>query len=344
MRVPNLGETDLLVPLHEGMFEQPLFQTFLDRLRRASGAGFAGLAIGRTGAGFGHETTSGVWPANPLGEWPTALQSRIESFRTGRVYTLSELLDGPGASEASLRAVVLRDGAELQSMLVLAGERAIGPDVANLMVALLPHLATALRVFSALEQERARSRMSADTLARMNFGWITLDAGGRILDCDPQAERMMQRSGELTRGAGGRLVPRSSAIERKLSGLVAGFAVDPHARPRAIPLSRDPWTDMLVVPIRSAESGAVAAVYLSGDGSTLAGRHEQLVELFGLTPSEARLAWSMAQGLTIAEAARAHRLTVETARNYSKKIYAKTGARGQVDLVRHILTGVLALA
>ncbi len=46
----------------------------------------------------------------------------------------------------------------------------------------------------------------------------------------------------------------------------------------------------------------------------------------------------------ITEAAQAHGLTVETARYYSKKIYAKTGARGQVDLVRNILTGVLALA
>jgi len=48
--------------------------------------------------------------------------------------------------------------------------------------------------------------------------------------------------------------------------------------------------------------------------------------------------------LSIVEAAEAHALTVETARYYSKKIYAKTGARGQVDLVRNILTGVLALA
>ena len=69
-----------------------------------------------------------------------------------------------------------------------------------------------------------------------------------------------------------------------------------------------------------------------------------MVDLFDLTPAEARLAWSLAQGLSISEAARAHGLTVETARYYSKKIYAKTGARGQVDLVRNILTGVLALA
>jgi len=89
---------------------------------------------------------------------------------------------------------------------------------------------------------------------------------------------------------------------------------------------------------------AVAAVYLRGDRSSIADRHEQLVDLFGLTPAEARLAWALAQGLSIAEAADAHGLTTETARYYSKRIYAKTGARGQVDLVRNILTGVLALA
>ena len=69
-----------------------------------------------------------------------------------------------------------------------------------------------------------------------------------------------------------------------------------------------------------------------------------LVDLFGLSPSEARLAWAIAQGMSISEAAADLGLTVETARNYSKKIYAKTGARGQAELVRNILTGVLALA
>jgi DNA-binding CsgD family transcriptional regulator len=105
---------------------------------------------------------------------------------------------------------------------------------------------------------------------------------------------------------------------------------------------------MLVSPLpeRSLVSSAqaVAVVYLRGDRSSNADRCEQLTDLFALSPSEARLAWSMAQGMSIAEAAKEHHLTLETARNYSKKIYAKTGARGQADLVRHILTSVLALA
>jgi len=51
----------------------------------------------------------------------------------------------------------------------------------------------------------------------------------------------------------------------------------------------------------------------------------------------------MAQATSISDAADALGLTIETARNYSKKIYAKTGARGQAELVRIVLTSVLAV-
>jgi len=105
---------------------------------------------------------------------------------------------------------------------------------------------------------------------------------------------------------------------------------------------------MLVRPIQdrslSVPSAPVAIAYISGDRWSQADRCDQLVDLFGLSPSEARLAWAIAQGMSISEAAADLGLTVETARNYSKKIYAKTGARGQAELVRNILTGVLALA
>ena len=73
-------------------------------------------------------------------------------------------------------------------------------------------------------------------------------------------------------------------------------------------------------------------------------KHRVLPADGALLPSEARLAWQLAQGTSIAEAASMTGLSEETARNYSKKIYAKTGARGQPELVRIILTSVLAIA
>ncbi len=343
MRVPNLGETDLLVPLHEGVFEQPMWHTFLTRLRSVAGAGGAALLL-RSPAG--RETVRLAEGDIPAGYEALTAQA---GMREGRVYSRDELADESGASERpSLLAMRLSERDEIDARLLLCSPDPLGPDIANLMTALAPHLRVALRVLLSLERERARSEVSAAAVARMNFGWITLDARCRIVDCDPQAERLLQSSGVLRRGHYDRLTPAAPQVDRQLTALVRTFADDPRARPRAINLSHDPWIDILVAPVRldalAGGTEAVAVLYLRGDRTSSADRCEQLCDVFDLTPSEARLAWSMAQGLSIAEAAEEHGLTIETARNYSKKIYAKTGARGQVDLVRHILTGVLALA
>jgi DNA-binding CsgD family transcriptional regulator len=84
--------------------------------------------------------------------------------------------------------------------------------------------------------------------------------------------------------------------------------------------------------------------FLQGETRFGARRHEQIAELFGLLPSEARLALLISQGASLAEAADKLAITLETARSYSKRIYAKMGVRGQADLVRSILTSVLTLA
>ena len=106
--------------------------------------------------------------------------------------------------------------------------------------------------------------------------------------------------------------------------------------------------DMLLVPFHdraiSARAAPVLIAYIHGDGGSTADRCEQLAELFNLSGSEARLALAISRGQTIAEAAGNLHLTLETARNYSKRIYAKTGARGRSDLVRFILASTLALA
>jgi DNA-binding CsgD family transcriptional regulator len=182
----------------------------------------------------------------------------------------------------------------------------------------------------------------------MNFGWISIDDKCRILDIDPQADKILQRSGAIYRGRYDRLAFGSAKIDREMAMLAKSMRENPNSRARAINLSRDPWIDLLVAPTparsMSASAQPVAIIYVSGDRRSNADRCEQLVDLFALTRSEARLAWALAQGQTIAEAATTLGLTTETARFYSKKIFAKTGARRQADLVRYILASVLALS
>lgn len=341
MRIPALGETELLVPLHEGVFEQPLWQTFLARLRAASGADGAGILVRGAEA---VELVTGELPRGALAR----LVADNPGLRDGRVYDLAELDAGEQPAFGGLRLLHLTAPGEIAATLVLSAARPLSAAVGSLLAALAPHVRVALHSLAALERERARAELSEGVIARMNFGWISLDRQCRIVDCNAPAERVLRLSGLLRRGPYDRLVPSSPVLDRELVALVHDCAGNPEMRPHALNLSHDPWIDLLVTPVRVAGIGtggqAVALVYLRGDRTSQAARHEQLAELFQLTPAEARFAWSMAQGLSIAEAAAEHGLTTETARYYSKRVYAKTGARGQADLVRHILTGVLALA
>jgi DNA-binding CsgD family transcriptional regulator len=71
--------------------------------------------------------------------------------------------------------------------------------------------------------------------------------------------------------------------------------------------------------------------------------HAVLADLYGLGRSEAALAACIARGLSLIDAAHVLGLSVETVRNYSKRIFAKTGARGQADLVRILLGSVAVI-
>jgi DNA-binding CsgD family transcriptional regulator len=361
----RLDDGGLLAALHEGMFQQPLWHDFLEKLRLRTGAVYTTLVFRPVDEDAIVELHAGPPPPTDLHNLFVEKYGRdpfpYRHMREGRVYALAELLEQNDPVHSGfhrevmipqgmtdMRSIRVTEPSGVDGWLACAGGRSIGSAVSALLTALAPHLRIALRAFIALEREKLRSALTSEAFGRLNFGWLTLDARCRIIDMTAHVEQLFQRTSVLRRGRYDRLTPASPLIDRELTALVKQMADDPDSRPRAINLSRDPWMDMLVAPIRgrpvSAGSTPVAIAYLSGDRWSQADRCEQLVELFGLLPSEARLAWAIAQGIPISEAAANLGITVETARNYSKKIYAKTGARGQAELVRIVLTSVLAIA
>lgn len=339
----------LIEALHSGMFEAPLWEGFVQRLRTSSGAAAALLLI--RPAGQEHAIERGAGSA--LAEGLRALLLGAD-LREGRVYDLEELA-GEDLREAmrtagagNLKAVRVTEPGGTDGWLALAGGRTLGPSAGALLLALAPHVRIALRSFAALERERFRSAVTGEAFSRLKIGWLTLDAQGRIVETTDTVEQMFQLGTLLRRGRYDRLVPAAPAVDRQLAAFLKDLAAGHEVRPLAINLSQDPWVDMLAAPLPgeaiSGQGAANAIVYVSGDRRSQADRCEQLVDLFGLLPSEARLAWLLAQATSIAEAAETLGLTIETARNYSKKIYAKTGAKGHADLVRIVLTSVLALS
>lgn len=361
----QLGD-DLLLALLDGAFETPLWSGFLDRLRQRTRADYSSLVF--RPPGLPANTVFHLFSGNRCP--PVIQQLYRDSFYRedptpyhtmdeGRVYALDDLLqrDNP-AHAAYLTAIMVPSGMNAARMLrvqepggvsawlTITREASDFTTADNRLLAdLVPYLRSVLRGFIVLERERTDAALAGEAIRRLNYGWITLDAGGRVLEANEQGRDMLDNAGPLRRDRDGMLKGENA---RPIRQAIRALATTENARPRAMVLSRDPWLDMLLVPagrgIISAKSVPAVVAYVHGDRRPVADRCEQLTQLFGLLPSEARLALALARGMSMKEAAAELNLTLESARTYAKKIYAKMGARGQADVVLFVHRSVLQIA
>lgn len=361
-------ETDLLPAIYDGPFEQPMWSTFLDRLRQRTRADFAGIYFRRPDRPLNQTVElysgKGSMPGlrQILGD-TEYLADPLPDFqlREERVYALHELVDPEriahrvldrslkAGAGTDVRIVRVAEPGGLSAWLSVTRAGAeLTPADAALMSKVAPHFRRALRTYAAIERERGQARIATEVLERLNFGWVRLDGKGVVTELSEAAAKLLQHGAGLKRTTSGRLIALDPLVDRRLSAAMRSFADGTSGRARALNISQDPWIDLLIVPASAGgdvpRPDAAMIVYIQGDNRSLSDRHEQIAELFGLLPSEARFALLLSRGLSIREAGDALGLTIETARNYSKKIYAKTGARGQADLVRFLLTSVLSLA
>lgn len=359
---------ELIAAVVEGPFETPLWGTFLDRLRVATGADYAVLNFRPPGRPYAEAITliSGAQQVDmeeairdrlPPGDPPIA-----ENLIEGRPYSLNELFAAHMFPRAELYQEFLTQngitailqmrvqepsGVHAWLDIVRAGGKDFDVEHIDLVASLARFLRTALRNYVTAERRGFEAALTSQAIRRV-FGWLTLDGNGQVLDLDEQAVSVLANSGVLGKTANGKLFVRPPSLEREIYEALRRISADPQCRPQAFTLNRDPWLDMLIVPARSksisAKATPTAVAYVHGDSWRAADRGEQLAQLFRLSPGEARLALALCRGMTIAEAAEEFGLAVGTARNYCKTIFAKTGARGQPDLVRIVMRSVLAIA
>ncbi|MCB2087546.1 MAG: hypothetical protein R3E18_00095 [Sphingomonadaceae bacterium] len=357
MAVTLLEAGDLVAMLHRGTLGSALWADFLTVLSRRIGASKT-LIVMRSGR---EEPRFTLVEQDALPRVTTTMpDSSASLLRTGRVYRGSELADiampmeqhpfGDVMAEDTpdhLRVMRVEEpaGASLWIIAMRQGRDFSASDAA-LIASLAEHLAIALRTWGALERERLRAGITSEVIRRLNFGWVMLDPAGRIVELSDTAEALLQDGQALRRTPAGKLEPvlreAQGGLRRFLEAIRRG---EEHSR--AIHLCDEPWLDMLLTTARGAmrerAGGPVIVAYVHGEQPGSSERASQLRDLFGLTETEAQLALMISRGVKIAEAAPQLGITVETARLYSKRIYAKTGTRGQADLVRLILASIVAL-
>ena len=368
MQLTGVDETDLLLPLYAGVHDQAEWKTFLMRVQRRTDADYASLifAQGDTPIHLSKEVFAGRnlrEEARALGVESLYDMGRLpyDRLRPGRVYHMAEFTSIDAQSRAfhenynrqmglsDERIVRIKEQEGTSAWLMLARNQGVfsAADSA-LLAAVAPHVAVALRSFVLSERDRIRAAASSDGLSRAGVGWIALGRDARIIDLDPKLAPLLRDISGATALVGDRLHVDSPAARDALLQAAATFAAHPDALPRALTLREEPRLEALLVPMAErAEATLAVPVMLAFCRVARPADHDRkavLRELFGLSAREAELALAMSEGQSIGEAAAAMGLTNETARGYSKNIYAKMGVRGQAELVRQIFMSSAALA
>ena len=360
---------DLVKAIHAGPLEQPLWSSFVELLRSV-------LAASSTSFSFnlGKSVAPGVLASSPapgspvFGEGPgdglelVGPPPASEPFVPYRIYRVEEYLDRANPEHDHFyRTVIEPFGNHYLTVIPIpvpsggdawftAARKSTGFTKAedDLLLALVPHLEISLRTFFALERERSRAIASQEAVRKLDFCWLKLDSDCLIVDLDRNAEDLLQRSQSVTRSPRGQLALARPSANAALKQAMRTLSQDSSDRALALHVGDQPWLDMLLVPARSSSlvdrMKPTAIAYIHGEAGFGHERQAHLMELFNLSTREAGLAIAICRGLSIREAAGQIGLTEQSAREYTKRIYAKTGTRGQADLVRLILTSVVAIA
>ena len=213
---------------------------------------------------------------------------------------------------------------------------------------LLPHLQRSLRLY--LQSEQAKSEAKdlkslLDTFDRAVFG---LNRNGIVVLSNRQAERIVEH-GDGLKLVSGRLIAESLSQNAELQSQIAK-AVESGLEPNTIQgtalllgrTSGFPSLQLTIMPFASNlanNHGHLAAlIYVSDPAQQPTPRAALLRQLYGLSPTESRLADMLHQGLEVREAASCLKTTLETTRFHLKRVLSKTGTRRQTELMRLMLS------
>jgi DNA-binding CsgD family transcriptional regulator len=180
----------------------------------------------------------------------------------------------------------------------------------------------------------------ADALDGLGAGLFVVDATGRIVHANASGRAMLQERSVL-RSADGRLAAcngRSAATLRDAMAKAAGA----EARSMALPLGTDEGlhyvAHMMPLAPGNRRSGAtysaLAAVFVHRAAIEAHCRPEVIAELYGLTRAELRVLLAIVEVGGVAETAESLGLSEATVKTHLHRVFGKTGASRQADLVK----------
>lgn len=263
-----------------------------------------------------------------------------KAFREGRFF--KEYLSA-FELEVSVLALLDRHGQD-HLCLCLPGPDNGPPDLLEHATRmLLPHIQRSVRIARRIGEAELSASSARAALDAAPSAILMCDAALRLTYANAQGEAMIREGYLAVRG--GRLVPADRKVSRRL--IMLAEPGGPH-RTAAIALEQDGLPPVAAVAVRieaEAEAGqGVNPEFGAPRIMIVAGRNhkasfanvDHLRDWFGLTPAEARLAATLAEGGSLDDFAQTRGITANASRFLLKGIFAKTDTHRQPQLVARL--------
>jgi DNA-binding CsgD family transcriptional regulator/PAS domain-containing protein len=235
----------------------------------------------------------------------------------------------------------------LIASVIRADRDVISEDERQFMALLSAHLRRAALIGDLLNYERLQSQSLRDTLGNLATPVFLLDRHAGITFANPSAQALLEDN-VLTKSKSGQLTVGHASMHTALVDAVArcaGVGSELGSRGIGIPISNTVENTAIayVLPIgqtaiRSGQGEAVAAVFIANSAHSALPTQEILIAVFGLTPAESRVMLAVGEGATPAQAALRLHITENTVKTHLARVYTKSGAHRQSDIVQLLMS------
>ncbi|MBB3046806.1 DNA-binding CsgD family transcriptional regulator/uncharacterized coiled-coil protein SlyX [Litorivivens lipolytica] len=364
-------ELDALIrAAYRGPLEETPWQSFLNDFREAVNGNYATLILRPP-----REGDAGV-VLNAIVMSPHIFNSYNDTYfsmdpfvnlPSGEVFTVSEFV----GEEEFFNSDYYREYITPSDVRHIMGADLVGPDglTARLRITrpkarenfgeadkalcrqLLPHLEQAIELHSRILRTESERAFYEDAIDKLSMGVVILDRKAKVLRKNQAADRLLQEKRGLQQVAGTLQVGDSqenrafrACLEEVMEahrqfkpGFVRAFRVADSGSMTGLGLLVRP-----LPPIEGSDgsSNPTAAILVSDPYQPRQAPSDILIELFGFTPAESKLALRLVNGLTLDEASEELGISRNTAKSHLSSVFSKTGVARQTQLIQLILNSV----
>jgi DNA-binding CsgD family transcriptional regulator len=223
----------------------------------------------------------------------------------------------------------------------------VDDEMRRRMALIVPHIRRAVLVGNVIDLKKAEAASLADALDGISAGMFLVDATGRI-DHANAAGHVMLKKASVLRAEGGRLITNDPQADQTLADTFATAGSGDAAigiKGVAVPLrARNGDGDRYVAHVLPLTSGArrraaasyaaVAALFVHKAALDMPSPPEVIAKAHKLTPMELRVLLAVVEVGGVSGVAEALGIAESTVKTHLGRLYGKTGARRQADLVK----------